>query len=553
VRTIHDADDGSAAAHSRGAQARRAEELEMVLGLARIGYCVLSIDREIVRANSQFKAELGFAPDIALSWSDIDARVHEDDRGAFGASVQRALTGNSALEMLVRTAWNGSVPRWLALRGECLTSENAQRQLLLVTWDATPGQLVAGALRGDLERERHARNAAEQANQAKDEFLSLVSHELRSPLNAIVGWNRILAVKRADDEEVLAVTRRIEQSSRAQVKLMNDLSDLARIATGRLQILPRSVRMPAIVSAAVDAARASAEAGRIELRLDCGPGRMELMADPERLQQVVTNLLSNAIKFTPAGGVIEVRLTASDWLVELTVTDTGQGIAPDLLPHVFDRFRPSAQSGPRRTSGLGLGLTVVREIVALHGGTISASSEGVGHGATFRVRLPLTQAKSHAELQTESRSAEQGANGHHSTGNGSEARVPQRQLDGLSILVVDDEFDARTVLAEHLRLEGARVAVSDSAEAALERLTAQNCAFDAVLTDIGMPGEDGYSLVRKLRQLECGAHMLAIAVTGHTARADVEAALDAGFDLHVPKPVDFASFVPIIRRLSAPR
>ena len=220
------------------------------------------------------------------------------------------------------------------------------------------------------------------------------------------------------------------------------------------------------------------------------------------------------------------------------MSDTGQGIAADLLPHIFDRFRQGDSSTTRGAGGLGLGLTLAREIVALHGGTVSAYSEGTDRGSTFIVSLPLATSSS-APIS-------------HTTACESRTHVVE-QLSGLSILVVDDEADARAVLAETLRLEGADVTVGDSVRAALAHLRARDARFDVLVTDIGMPEEDGYSLVRKLRRLTDGERVLAIALTGYAARGDVEAAIDAGFDLHVPKPVDFDSFVPIIRRLAATR
>ena len=266
------------------------------------------------------------------------------------------------------------------------------------------------------------------------------------------------------------------------------------------------------------------------------PGGGALRGDPDRLQQVVSNLLSNALKFTPSGGRISLLLRNRNGFAELTVRDTGQGIDPDLLPHVFDRFRQGDSSSTRHAGGLGLGLALVREIVTLHGGSVSARSAGPGAGATFKLRLPTARAAldSLPEL------------------DGTERDAPGRlqTLEGLSILVVDDELEARTVVAEMLQLEGAAVTVTDSAPSALRQLQAQGAHFDIVVTDIGMPLEDGYSLVRKLRSSQAGKRMLAIAVTGFVSRSDVAAAMDAGFDLHVPKPVDFDTFVPLVRRLA---
>jgi signal transduction histidine kinase/ActR/RegA family two-component response regulator len=391
-------------------------------------------------------------------------------------------------------------------------------------------------LEKELADERRARERAESANRAKDEFLSVVSHELRSPLNAILGWNRILAIKRANDAEVASVTPRIEQSARAQLKMVNDLLDFGRIGTGKLRLAPRPVKVSALASMAVEAARPAAEAKGLRLTLEPGPAG-DVVADPDRLLQVIGNLLSNAIKFTPRSGNITVRLREPDGGVELRVVDTGQGITAELLPHIFDRFTQGDSSTTRRTSGLGLGLTLAREIVALHGGNIAAESAGADRGSAFTVRLPAARQAPAATASDK----EAGRNGDSER---------SRQLLGLSILVVDDEADARAVVAEALRLEGARVTTSDSVRGALAHLVEPGRHFDVLVTDIGMPDEDGYSLVRKLRKLSSGENLVTIAVTGYASQGDIEAAIDAGFDLHVPKPVDFDSFVPIVQRMA---
>ncbi len=336
------------------------------------------------------------------------------------------------------------------------------------------------------------------------------------------------------------IAPRIEQSAKAQLKIVSDLLDLGRIGTGKLRIESRPLRLAALVAEAVDLARPAAARKGIEivteLDAEIGPTR----ADPDRLQQVVGNLLSNAIKFTPSGGKVRVGLAVKEGCIELDVLDTGQGIAPELLPHVFDRFRQGDTPSTRNAGGLGLGLTLVREIVSLHGGTVSACSQGKGYGATFTVRLPPAQRWAGANGGNASTVAKRVC------GNGSNP-----SLGGLSILVVDDEADARTLVAETLRLEGADVTVTDSAARAFQHLQAAGAHFDIVVTDIGMPDEDGYSLVRKLRALQKGRQTLAIAVTGYVSKSDVAAAMDAGFDLHIAKPVDFDTFVPMVRRLAA--
>jgi len=295
------------------------------------------------------------------------------------------------------------------------------------------------------------------------------------------------------------------------------------------------MQLAKVVSATLDLTRPSAAAKGITLRAHFEPGSGQLRGDPDRLQQVVTNLLSNALKFTGAGGQISVTLRNVGGFTELSVEDTGQGIAAELLPHVFDRFRQGDSSITRHTGGLGLGLALVREIVTLHGGTVSANSAGTGHGARFVATFPARQPWRSAEVPNT---------------NGLQSPATQASLGGLSILVVDDEPDARTVVAETLKLEGATVTVTDSATSAFAKLQEAGVHFDIIVTDIGMPQEDGYSLVRRLRSLQSGRQMLAIAVTGYASNSDIEAAMDAGFDLHVPKPLDFNTFVPMVRRLA---
>jgi CheY-like chemotaxis protein len=325
--------------------------------------------------------------------------------------------------------------------------------------------------------------------------------------------------------------------------MINDLLDLGRMSSGKLKVELRPMQLARVAQLAIDAARPAAAAKGVEIVARFAPGAGDLCADPDRLQQVIGNLLSNAVKFTSSGGRVTVGLREDGEFTELTVEDTGHGIAPELLPHIFERFRPGDGSSSHQASGLGLGLTLVHEIVALHGGAASAHSAGPGAGATFTVRLPTVRASATPSPQPD-------GGGRQPDGGGSEPAERPQTLAGLSILVVDDELEARTVVAEMLQLEGASVTVTDSAPSALRQLQTQGAHFDIVVTDIGMPLEDGYSLVRKLRSSQGGKRMLAIAVTGFVSRSDVAAAMDAGFDLHVPKPVDFDTFVPLVRRLA---
>ncbi|HVS76931.1 MAG TPA: hybrid sensor histidine kinase/response regulator [Steroidobacteraceae bacterium] len=556
MTSIHDDDPGSRsdAAHARTPAAyplppewervaSRKDELETVLAAGRIGYCRLRASDLALEANTQFKAEWGWPPDEALTWSTVESGVDADDRGRFADAVRRALTGASPLDLTVRVQpAQREETRWVTLRG-CLAGDGKDAdsaELVITSRNVTSERQAWKDVLDEraqlLERERRSREAAEAANRAKDEFLSVISHELRSPLNAILGWNRILTLKCGHDAEVTAITPRIEQSAKAQLKMVNDLLDLGRVSTGKLKVEPRPMQLARVARLAIDGARPAAAAKGVEIVASFAPGAGELCADPDRLQQVIGNLLSNAVKFTASGGRITVSLREDGLFTELTVEDTGQGIAPELLPHIFDRFRQGDSSSTRQSSGLGLGLTLVREIVALHGGSVAAHSDGPGAGSSFSVRLPAARPVPPAAARVD----------------GAEREPPERRgtLEGLSILVVDDELEARTVVAEMLRLEGASVMTTDSAASALCQLQSQGAHFDVVVTDIGMPVEDGYSLVRKLRSSRVGRRLLVIAVTGYASRGDVAAAMDAGFDLHVPKPVDFDSFVPLVRRLA---
>jgi signal transduction histidine kinase/CheY-like chemotaxis protein len=549
MTTIHDSDRGSLMRElerslqqtrvERDVLARGKDGLEAVLAAGRLGYCRVAHDRRVVAASAQFKAEFGWPPDARISWPDLLDRVQRADRAKFAEAVEAALVASAEIDLIVRTQMRGNGRQWVAIRGRAVNDDDgAASDVILTSRNVSTARRAAAGRQREraslLEEERRLRELAEAANRAKDEFLSVISHELRSPLNAILGWNRILTLKRREDPEVASITPRIEQSAKAQLKMVNDLLDLGRVGTGKLRIESRPTQLARVVNVSVDLARPTAVARGIDLMAELTPGAGQVRGDPDRLQQVVANLLSNAVKFTSTGGRIGVRLRDVDGFAELIVTDTGQGIAPELLLHVFDRFRQGDSSSTRHSGGLGLGLTLVREIVSLHGGTVSASSAGAGAGATFVVRLPIAPARPAA----------------------SEVNLPAvgalpQSLDGLSILVVDDEMDARTVVAETLRLEGARVTVTNSAGAAFQHLQAVGAHFDILVTDIGMPDEDGYSLVRKLRTLQSGRHMLAIAVTGYASKGDVAAAIKAGFDLHVPKPVDFDTFVPMVRRLAA--
>ncbi|MDQ2674864.1 MAG: ATP-binding protein, partial [Chloroflexota bacterium] len=373
-----------------------------------------------------------------------------------------------------------------------------------------------------LEAERFARGEAERASQLKDEFLATLSHELRTPLNAILGWAQILQTG-AKDSPMAPAVETIFRNARTQAKLIEDLLDMSRIMAGKVGLTRTRARLDDIVSAAVDALQPVAERKGVALSTSWDDQAVWLPCDPQRLQQVVTNLLDNGIKFTPPGGRVDVRVTASGDEARIVVADTGQGIPASFLPAVFERFRQADGSTTRRHGGLGLGLSIARQIVEMHGGSIHVASDGPDQGALFTVSLPLEHS---ADAPPDEADAAQA--------------VP---LAGLRVLVVDDDRDARELLRRLLIEQDCVVSSAESADEALRELV--NADVDVLLTDIGMPDVDGYELLRLIR---AGRHagIKAVAVTAFARPEDRDRALAAGFDDHLAKPLDAARLLRVL-------
>ena len=386
-----------------------------------------------------------------------------------------------------------------------------------------------------LTSEREARRAAEDANQLKDEFLSTVSHELRTPLNAINGWAQMLCSGRLDTAQSAHALEIIVRSARSQNQLINDLLDVSRIITGRMRLDICSLDLGSVIEAAVDTVRLTAVSKGINLNVQLDPKVAKVSGDGERLKQVVWNLLSNAIKFAPKGGYVKVRFMQVNQQVEISVSDNGQGIKPDFLPYVFDHFRQEEGGLSRRHGGLGLGLSIVRHIVELHGGSVSASSDGLNKGATFTVMLPIA---SQTALPPDIFIGK--ADGKQNT----------PILAGLRVLFVDDEADARDLIAMMLTEGGAVVRTAASAIDALA--ACDEWRPDILISDIGMPGEDGYMLMKKLRasENEWGGHIPAIALTAYGRKEDRMRALAVGYESHVAKPVEPVALLTIVANLA---
>jgi PAS domain S-box-containing protein len=401
----------------------------------------------------------------------------------------------------------------------------------------------ASKIARDITEQRQARKEldeayrqAEESSRLKEEFLATISHELRTPLSAILGWARMLRLGQLSKENAAKALDTIERNARAQAQLIDDLLDVSRIVTGKLRMDVRPSDPNSFIDAAVEAVRPAAEAKGVRVQKVIDTGLISIPGDPVRLQQVIWNLLSNAIKFTPRGGRVQIRSERVNSHLEIVVSDTGQGISPDFLPHVFDRFRQADQKASRQHGGMGLGLAIVRHLVELHGGNVSATSEGEGQGATFTVRLPISPI-----YQVDP----SGARVHPAARDLLPANDTTERLDGLRILIVDDEPDTRDLLRQGLEYCGANVRLAGSAAEAVDAIVAE--VPDILISDIGMPGIDGYDLIRQIRQLpaDAGGKVAAIALTAYTRVEDRLQALRAGYDMHVPKPVELAELVAV--------
>jgi CheY-like chemotaxis protein len=384
-----------------------------------------------------------------------------------------------------------------------------------------------------------AREQAETANRAKDEFLAVVSHELRTPMNAVYGWARMLQMGQIDSATTPRALDAIVRNAHVQLQLIDDLLDVSRIISGKMRLDIRSVDIHRVLESALDAVRPAAEAKGLRLQTLIDPNAGPLNGDPDRLQQVVWNLLMNAVKFTPRDGRIQLSLQRVNSHLEIVVSDTGAGIRPDLLPVIFDRFKQGESGSTRTQGGLGIGLALVRHLVELHGGSVTAESEGEGKGAVFRVKLPLVAALVPTKEERVHPTARQLMTAYHGP-----------SLRGLRVLVVDDDPDALDLIATVLRRAEAETQLCSSASQALAAL--RSWKPHVLVSDIEMPGEDGYSLIRKVRELGGpeGGQIPAVALTAYGRPEDRVRSLSAGFSMHVAKPVDPVELGVIVANLA---
>jgi len=518
---------------------RRRRQMDALLDHSLDAVIVADREGRIVTWNPKAEQLFGWSRDEVLGQSLADTIVPPSLREAHRRGIAHYLaTGegpvlNRLIELSARRRDGTEIPVEIAITPVRLGGAVIFSAFLRDISDRKRIEAERATL---LAREQAARAEAEAANRAKDEFLTVLSHELRTPLNAVYGWARMLRSRQLDEAASARALEAIDRNANAQVQLVDDLLDVSRVITGKMRLDVRPVDLPAVVDAALDAVRPAAEAKGIRLQSVLDPRSGPMTGDPNRLQQVVWNLLMNAVKFTAKGGQVQVHLQRVASHVEIVVSDTGRGIAPDLLPFVFDRFRQQDSSSTRASTGLGLGLALVKHFVELHGGSVAAQSPGEGQGATFTVKLPVTIAEIAAPSITRA----------HPTAASMERPELGVRLDGLRVLVVDDDADALDLASAILIEAGAAVRVCSSAPEALEML--RQWAPDVLVADIEMPEEDGYSLIRKVRALDAerGGRTPAVALSAYGRTQDRMRSLTAGYNMHVPKPVDPGELTTII-------
>ncbi|MBD2024534.1 response regulator [Leptolyngbya sp. FACHB-711] len=512
------------------------EQLNLALQSGQIGVWSWDVMNDRIEWDDQMYQAFGVSREtFSCTLEAVLGCIHPDDRDYFTQTLSQTLADRVEHKLEYRVVFPDSTIHYIAARGRPFFDEMGQPiRMTGIVLDITERKL-AEERQLQLVQEQTARAEAESANRMKDEFLAVLSHELRSPLNPILGWSRLLRTQNLPDAKRVQALETIERNAKLQSELIEDLLDVSRILQGKLSLNTAPVNLVPTIQAAVETVRLAAEAKSIEIKMSLALHAGLVLGDSNRLQQVVWNLLSNAVKFTPARGRVEVKLEqveiehneleiqngANSQLAyaQITVTDTGKGIHPSFLPHVFEYFRQADSTTTRKHGGLGLGLAIVRHLVELHGGTVQAESEGEELGATFTVRLPLMPTQSTVDVDIE-------------------PLAPAFILSGLQILVVDDDTDTREFVAFILEQAGANVLTAASAAEALATLS--QSLPNLLLSDIGMPGMDGYMLIRQLRNLppEQGGTILAIALTAFAGEMNQQQALAAGFQMHISKPIE---------------
>jgi PAS domain S-box-containing protein len=507
------------------ALSEREARLQSYFDFALVGTAVFAPDGACREVNDELCRILGYEREelLARRWDDLTAPA---ERAAGAALLRRALADPGAPPVELRLVRREGVTIHASVGMRGLPGPGGIDHVIAVVQDVSDRKRIEAEREAVLARELAARREAEAASHAKDTFLATVSHELRTPLSPILAWSDLLRRGQLDREQVQRAIAAIERNAGVQAQLIEDLLDVSRIVAGKLRLDRQPVELEPVVREAVEIVRPAALAKGVELELALDGGGCQVSGDADRLRQVCWNLLSNAVKFTPAGGQVRIALAQDRGAARISVSDTGQGIDPEFLPHIFERFRQADPGSTREHGGLGIGLAIVRELVELHGGRVWAESRGEGRGALFTVELPLLEG---VERTTP---APVGARDY-------------APLDGLRILVVDDDPDSNDVVETLLSSCGAEVRTAGSVPAALALLASWRP--DVLVSDLSMPGEDGYSLIARLRTRDPHSPRVpAIALTAYAGPADRDHVLAAGFEAHVRKPFRSAELVTAI-------
>lgn len=545
--------------YKRADEALRASEerLRLAIDAAHLG----TWDWDIADDRSTwggYHAQLFGLPEQAeINHQEFTALIYPEDRQLVERAALRSLEGDGEYKVEFRVALPDGRVRWMRDQGRTFRDEQRRAvRMLGVVQDITDLKRAETEREFMLAQEKQLRAEAETANRAKDEFIALVTHELRSPLNAMLSWAQAL-LGGADEETTQHALKAIERNARAQATLIEDLLDNSRILTGKLRLEVQPISLAAVISNALDVVRPAADARGITIKTEFVTDTETITGDPVRLQQVVWNLLSNAVKFTERGGQVTIRLERVDPHVCIIVSDTGRGIKPEDLPYIFNRYHQAGEPGTRRRGGLGLGLSLARHLTELHGGRIDAHSAGEGKGATFIIYLPVRAVRAESELNMPAPADDELNYAPAPVDEAARETKPVTRLPALSgvkALIVDDESDARELLSMLLRQSGVEVIATASAAEAMQELTA--CAPaglpDVIVSDISMPEEDGYSLMQRIRQLapEQGGQIPSVALTAFSRPKDRIQALSAGFHNHISKPVEPAELLVVLSQLT---
>jgi PAS domain S-box-containing protein len=505
---------------------RSEQQFRAVYERAPVGICLLDLGGRFVEANPAMLAFLG-RPMDTVAGRALDAFVPAEYAPAARAFV--ALESTSGADEQFPLARPDKTP--LLVKWSMLPHLQPGLNMILAT-DLTGPLLLEEQRLSALQRERAARAEAERIGRVKDEFVAVLSHELRTPLTTMIGWMQIFKRGPLDAARQQRGLEIIERNLALQARLVSDLLDMSSINLGKMRLSLSDVNVPELLQSAVEASEVALREKQLTVRVDDAGGCPLVRADAARVQQIASNLLGNAIKFSPNGGAISIGVRPHDGGVLVSFADRGIGISPDFLPNLFDRFSQADAGSNRRHGGLGLGLSIVRHLAESHDGNVSVASPGVGQGSTFTVWLPTRGPRIDEARQVATAGIEPGD--------------PDATLTGASLLVVDDDADICTTLSLILKDRGADVRVASSYDEALAEIALSRP--DVLLSDVGMPGNDGYALIRKIRQQETGARLPAIAITSYAREQDKAVALASGFDAHCSKPVRATELVHVIQR-----